>query len=143
MAQQLYTQTVQDTVRSALRHLEVIDPAEQVQAQEMSDAIATLNKMCRRWEASAIAFSWQDISNPSDPMPCPPETYETIEYNLALRLAPSYHVTPNPVVTTMAAQGLAALRRDRMVEQPLVQTTDTPIGYQTGKYDTLTDTWRR
>ena len=133
--------TVSDITRRALRLINVLDPNESPEAEDSDTAILALNGMCRRWEANGMAMGWNDVTNPSDTMPSPPEADDAIAYNLALRLAPEYQQQPNPAVISFAAEGLRELRRDRAVEMPLTQTTDAPMGYGRGRYDILTDSW--
>jgi hypothetical protein len=99
--------------------------------------------MVRRWEANGLALGWTPVANPTDLLTTPDEATDAIVYGLAVRIAPEYGVQPSQVVSGMAAGNLSQLRRDRMVEMPLCQSIDAPMGYRTGKYDTLTDTWRR
>lgn len=134
--------TVSDITRRALRLINAIDANEAPEAEDSDTAILALNAMCRRWEANGMAMGWNDVANPSDTLPSPPEADEAIAYNLALRLAPEYQTQPSSAVIVYAAEGLRTLQRDRMVEMPLRQTTDAPRGFMAGRYDTLTDTWR-
>lgn len=120
--------TVSAITRRALRLLNVLDANEAPEAQDSDDAIAALNAMLRRWEANGLALGWNDVVNPSDVMPSPAEADEAIAYNLALRLAPEYQAQPSAAIITFAADGLAALRRDRLVEMPPEGCTDAPMG---------------
>ncbi|GAA0260600.1 packaged DNA stabilization gp4 family protein [Rhodanobacter caeni] len=133
--------TVSDITRRALRLINVLDPNESPEAEDSDTAIMALNGMCRRWEANGMAMGWSDVSNPSDTMPSPPEADDAIAYNLALRLAPEYQQQPNGAVVAFAAEGLRELMRDRLVEMPLTQTTDAPVGFGRGRYDIRTDSW--
>lgn len=120
--------TVSTITRRALRLLNVLDANEAPEAEQSDDAIAALNAMCRRWEANGMAMGWNDVANPADVMPSPAEADEAIAYNLALRLAPEYQAQPSAAVITFASDGLAALRRDRLVEMPPESCTDLPAG---------------
>lgn len=134
--------TVSDITRRALRLINAIDANEAPEAEDSDTAIMALNGMCRRWEANGMAMGWNDVSNPSDAMPSPPEADDAITYNLALRLAPEYQTQPSPAVIAFAAEGLRELQRDRLVEMPLTQTTDAPCGAGgRGRYDIRTDSW--
>lgn len=135
--------TVLDVTRSALRKLQVLDPRQVPSADDQASGLETLNNMMLRWEADGTAMGWTPLSNPSDVLTVPDECLEAIIYNLAVRLAPEYDREPSETVASLAVSGLQEILRDRMVEMPLIQILDTPLGTRTGKYDTLTDTWRR
>jgi tail accessory factor len=111
---------VAELVRSALLILRVADAKQPVKDVDMRDGISALNKMMRRFEANGLALGWADVESPSDDLPLPPEADDPIAYNLALRLRSNYGVALDPDVIELARQGLQALRRDRMVECPLV-----------------------
>jgi hypothetical protein len=130
-------------IQRALRLLGVIDPNEPVEPEDMQNGLLALNAMLRRWEANGLAVGYTPISTGSATLTVPDEALEVIDYQLAIRLAPEYDTEPSPTVAATATQLLAELKRDRMVEMPMTQTLDTPHGFRTGKYDTLTDTWRR
>lgn len=110
---------VQEIVRDALGHLRVLDGAGTISAIDMRDALRALNLLVRRWEANGLALGWSDVSEPTDTLPAPAEAEEALGYNLAVRLRARYGVPIEPDVVGMAQGGLAALRRDRIVEMPL------------------------
>jgi hypothetical protein len=135
--------TVQDITTRALRLLGAVDANESLEAEDSATAILALNAMCRRWEANGMAMGWADVANPSDTMPNPPEADEAIAYNLALRLAPEYQLSPSAAVIEYATEGLRALQRDRLVEMPLVQANDAPCGAGRGMgWNIYTDSLR-
>lgn len=135
--------TVSDITRRALRLINAIDPNEAPEAEDSDTAIMALNGMCRRWEANGMAIGWNDVANPSDVMPSPPEADDAITYNLALRLAPEYQTQPSAVIVQLAGDGLRELRRDRIVAMPLYQCSDAPAGTGSGRWNILTDDWAR
>jgi len=120
--------TVSAITTRALRLLGAVDANEALDAEDSETAILALNAMCRRWEANGMAMGWNDVANPSDTMPSPPEADEAIAYNLALRLAPEYQINPSAAVIAYADEGLRALQRDRLVEMPLSLANDAPCG---------------
>ena len=134
---------VQDITNRALRLLSVIDPTETVDAQQSENAIFAMNAMCRRWEANGMAMGWNDVANPSDDIPSPPESEECLAYNLAVRLAPEYGIQPSAAIVALAAGSLKTMQRDRMQEMPLRQTLDVPDSFSGGRYNTITDQWNQ
>jgi hypothetical protein len=135
--------TVLEVVSRSLRLLAVLDARQPPTADDIRDGTISINRMMQRWEADGTAIGWTPVWNPTDTLTVPEEILETVEYNLAVRLAPQYDREPSQTVAAMATEGLSNLLRDRVVEMPLEQTLDTPLGFRSGKYDTLTDTWRR
>lgn len=125
--------TVAALVRDALQHLRVLDADEAPEGADMADAIRALNLMMRRWEANGLALGWADVSTPAETLPAPPEAEEAMGYNLAVKLRARYGVSIDPDVIQLATDGLAVLRRDRMVASPL--TFDRSGSY----YDVYTD----
>lgn len=130
--------TVQDIVSRALRLLRVLDAHEAPEAQQMADAIFSLNAMMRRWEADGIALGWSPVDNPADVAPLPPEAEEAVAYNLALRLRAEYGASLDPDVIGIAQQGMAALKRDVLVAAPLRLAARSP---RAGHYNIYTDEW--
>jgi hypothetical protein len=126
-------------VRGALLDLNAIDAAAAVPGQDMEDAIAVLNRMIRRWEASGLALGWSDVSAPDDEMPSPSEAEDAIIHNLAVRLPGYAHPSDFGRVVDLAAEGLAELRRDRLVEMPLRVTNDLPCPENGGYWNIYTD----
>ena len=135
---------VSTIVRAALIDLEAIDASAAVPGQDMEDAIAAMNRMCRRWEANGLAIGWSDVAAPDDTMPCPSEAEDAIIHNLACRLSGYAHPSDFARVVEMAAQGLADLQRDRVVEMPLRSKSDLPCPEQGGVWNMYTDgpNWR-
>jgi hypothetical protein len=119
--------TALQIVTRALRLIQVIDPQQSVSSLDYETSQTALNAMLRRWEANGLAMGWQDVDSPSDALPVPPEAEEAIAYQLALRLAPEYGISPMPAVVEGAAQFMNDILRDRAVEMPMRQTPDVPL----------------
>jgi hypothetical protein len=135
--------TVADIVGRAMRLIGVNDPNQAPSADDFATGMLALNAMCRRWEANGTSMGWQDVANPSDELPAPPEAEEAITYQLAMRIAPEYSVEPPAAVTAGAVGFLNELRRDRMVANPLFQRSTAPGASAGGRpfYNILTDTF--
>lgn len=116
----------QELVARSLRLIQVIDARQPVKASDMSTAIAALNGLVRRWEANTLALGWAPVENPSDDLPLPDEALDAVAYNLALRLAPEYGVSPMPAVVQTAQDTLADLLRDQAVATPIRPILDAP-----------------
>lgn len=135
--------TVADITKRSLRLLGVLDATESPLAEDSNTAIMALNGMCQRFESGGLALAWQPVANPSDVLPTAPEYDEMLAYNLAVRLAPEYSIQLDPGVIAFASATLHEAKRDRMVAMPLVECNDAPLGYRSGKYITVSDTWGR
>lgn len=135
--------TVAQITQRSLRLLGILDATENPLAEDSNAAIMALNGMVQRWESGGLALGWQPVDNPSDVLPTDSSLDECIAYNLAMRLAPEYSVTPDPAVVGVAKGTLQDAKRARMVDMPLVQRNDAPLGYRGGKYVTVADTWGR
>lgn len=103
----------------------------------LSGALTALNAMLQRWEANGMALGWSAAASVDDELPTPPEADEAIAANLAVRLQPEYGAKLSPAVLGLADGGLAALRRDRMVEMPLV----LDCAFHSGRYNAYTDSY--
>ena len=110
----------------AHRVLAINDAANALEALDAQTAIEALNAMCTRWEANGMAIGWANVSAVGDTMPSVDEAEDAIVYNLAMRIATEYGVTPSREVAMQAAQGLTELRRDRLTEMPIKLTSDLP-----------------
>lgn len=104
--------TAGDVVRDALRHLKVIASGETPDADSMAEAIRALNLMVRSWNGSGVCLGWQDVSNPAETLPFPPEREEALGYLLATRLRAKYGLPLDPDVVALAGEGLAAIHAD-------------------------------
>ncbi|WP_396615503.1 packaged DNA stabilization gp4 family protein [Lysobacter soli] len=123
---------VYDIVRGSLLALRVIDAEVAVPAQDMTDGIAALNRMMRRWEADGIALGWNDVVGPTDDVPLPPEAEEAVIYNLAVRRRSDYGVSIEPDVLQLATDGLARLTADVRGNE-FVTTCYGDLPYGTGQ----------
>lgn len=111
--------TVLAVVTRALRLLRVVDPTETPQAEDVATAIAALNPMVARWEANGISIGWSPVSSGDEDLPAPAEAEQAITFNLAATLRPEYGVTMDPEIYAIAEAGLADLRRDVAVANPM------------------------
>jgi hypothetical protein len=128
--------TAATIVSRALRLLRVVDSNEAPEAEDFETARQALNGMLRRWEANGLALGWQDIESPADEMPIPAEAEQAVAFNLALVLRAEYGTTLDADVIQFAQEGLAELRRDVLVANPLVLNQRLP---RTGRYNIITD----
>jgi hypothetical protein len=84
-------------------------------------------------------MGWSNVSAPDDTMPSPDEAEDCIIHNLACRLQGYARPSDFSLVIEMARDGLADLRRDRLVEMPLTMTNDLPLAERTGWWNIYTD----
>ncbi|ASL01762.1 hypothetical protein XcvCFBP7113P_16700 [Xanthomonas citri pv. vignicola] len=113
-----------------------MDSNEAPEAEDFETARIALNGMMRRWEANGLALGWQSVETPAETLPAPPEAEQAIAYNLALMLRPEYGANLEPDVVQTANDGLAELRRDMLVANPLVLRQRLP---GCGRYNIYTD----
>ncbi len=107
---------------------------------DSQNAMIALNAMCTRWEANGLALGWVNVTAVDGTMPSPDEAEESIAYNLAVRLGVEYPVPDNwDEIKAQAQTGLMELRRDRMVEMPLILKNDLPIAQNGGRWNIYTD----
>lgn len=118
--------TVASIVARSLRLIRVLDPDETPEPSAMEGAIQALNAFMRRLEANGVAMGWQDVSNPADPLPVPPEAEQMVAAGLGLLLAPEYGKTPDAIVVAMYKDGLSDLQRDVLTAAPLQLRNDLP-----------------
>lgn len=119
--------TVAKLVARSLRLIQIIDPSQSVDDQDMETGIEALNAMMQRWEADLLSLGWSAVANPSDVLPIPVEAEQAVAYALAVILAPEYGVTPLPAVTQLANNGLNDLLRDQAVATPIRPILDCPM----------------
>lgn len=124
--------TVGATLARTLRLIGQLDPNEPLEPEDAVTGIEALNAMCRRWEANGLAFGWQDVSNPSQEMPSPPELDSCIAFNLTFELAAEYDASVPPLVATRATELLNDLRRDVAVATPIQPILSVPTPSNVG-----------
>lgn len=130
--------TAATIVSRALRLLRVVDSNEAPEAEDFETARQALNGMLRRWEANGLALGWQDVDNPADELSIPAEAEQAVAFNLALMLRAEYGVSLDADVVGFAQEGLADLRRDVLVANPLVLVPRLP---RRGRYNIYTDSY--
>jgi hypothetical protein len=130
--------TAATIVSRALRLLRVVDSNEAPEAEDFETARQALNGMMRRWEANGLALGWQDVDNPADELSIPAEAEQAVAFNLALMLRAEYGVSLDADVIEFAQEGLAELRRDVLVANPLVLRQRLP---RCGRYNIYTDSY--
>lgn len=118
--------TALQLVTRSLRICKVIDAAQAPSSLDYETAQTALNAMLTRWEATGLAMGWQNVDNPSDALPLPPEAEECVAYQLAKRIAVEYGVMLSPDVEQMASDFMNDLLRDRAVEMPIEPKLDVP-----------------
>jgi hypothetical protein len=130
---------VADILRDALGHLRVTDANGPLDENDAADGISALNRMMRLWEVEGLSLGWQDVSEPTQDMPTPPEADEAIGAGLALRLASKYGKPVDPGVAAMAANGESSLRAQiasntllRVVYPDLPDGEGQPFGWHRG-----------
>lgn len=125
--------TVADFVRDTLGLIQVVDPRQPVQNEDMQTGIRFLNRLCGRMEANTLSLGWVPVSNPSDILPLPSEAELGVMYSLAIMLAPHYGVSVSAEVVAGADAFMNDLRRDQAVATPIQPILDAPepdrLGY--------------
>lgn len=115
-------------IARSLRLLRVVDSDEAPEARQAEDALEALNAMMCRWEADGVALGWAQVDAVTDDLPLPPEAINAVVFNLCIDIAEEYGVDPSASIERRAAEGLAAVKRDVMVANPL-SYDDCGYGY--------------
>jgi len=111
--------TVAKIIARALRLNRVLDATEAPEAEDAQIAMEALNAMARRWEANGMALGWNDVASLTETLPAPQEAEEAIAYNLAIAISAEFGTDLRPDIIAKAQEGIDALRRDRLVANPL------------------------
>jgi hypothetical protein len=117
---------VYDVVKRALSLIQVINPKQTFSASDMASAIMALNGMMIRWEADGVSVGWSPVADPEDQVHVPPEALDAVTYNLGIVMAPEYGVEPMPVVLDYATRTLAAVYRDVLAANPIINQSSGP-----------------
>lgn len=118
--------TAADFIKDTLGLLQVVDARQPIKPEDFTTGVRFLNRLCTRLEASNVTLGWQDVSNPADVLPLPPEAELAVMYTLAMVLAPQYGVQPMPAVAAGAETYMNDLLRDVMVANPIQPILDAP-----------------
>lgn len=97
-------------IQDTLQILRKLDANEAPDAADARDCIRGLNLMMRNWEVEGLSVGWQDVADPNDDLPAPPEAEETITFNLALRMRSRFGSKLDQDVIIIAVDTLAILR---------------------------------
>jgi len=111
--------TAAKIIARALRLNRVLDATEAPEAEDAQIAMEALNAMARRWEANGMALGWNDVASLTETLPAPQEAEEAIAYNLAIAISAEFGAELRPDIIAKAQEGIDALRRDRLVANPL------------------------
>jgi hypothetical protein len=101
--------TANDIVRQSLLEIGVLAVGEGATAEEANDTLNVLNDMLAAWELSGIAIGAQSLALDTV-VPWPQNHNRPIMLNLALRMAPQYGVSVNPITAQGASTGYRALQ---------------------------------
>lgn len=106
-------------VKSALQKIRVVDSDTAPDPSMVTDAIACMNRMVMRWQASGTQLGFSPAEHPDDVISIPIEAELAVIYNLALELGSEYGVPPGQDVVNFARSYLSDLLRDQLVSTPL------------------------
>lgn len=95
---------VLDTIKGALRSLQVIESGEEPSNSEVEDAVMNLNLMMHGWRNRGVNVDHVDLSS-TDELKLDPRHHEGVMYLLAIRLAPEYEKAVSAEVAVLAEAG--------------------------------------
>lgn len=122
-------ETASDIVKDALQEILVQASEQSVQAVDFQTGIRYLNRMMLSFESpGGIRLGYTEVSNAADLITVPNGAIEGIIFNLALRLAPSYDITPSIDLKRNARTGLDAMRKLGLVFRETKFPDTLPIG---------------
>lgn len=129
-------------IKPALQKIRVVDSDAPPHPNEVTDAIAAMNRMIMRWQADGTQLGFSPVSAPDETIPIPIEAEQAVIYNLALDLGSEYGVAPSHDVIALALAYLRGLVRDQFVSTPLRPSgSGAPLPESTwgSGYDVRTD----
>lgn len=101
--------TATEIVTAALGKLLVRSADVPLEADELQDGIAALNRMMAAWNLSAL--SWTAVTSGSDTIASPAYAEDAQVFDLAQRLAPDYGVALNPALVIARKEAMNEMRR--------------------------------
>lgn len=96
----------------AARKIGVVASGEQLTANELADALKTLETMIASWESEGITLSslvGAELTAATE-LPLPATHDDAVQFNLAMMLAPEYGVQPSPIVVDRADKTFRVLQ---------------------------------
>ena len=111
--------TYRDIVNQALRELGVLHSGEVANGDEGANGLTALNQMLNSWIYEGIDLEHTTATGLTDTLPYPDDHHSAFAYNLAMRLAPQFGVTPSPVLIAMSAQGFRYMQGRYLKIKPL------------------------
>lgn len=131
--------TARDTVYAALKRLAVTAAGETPTAAEAEDGLARLNAMMHGFAMEGGNVDWRDLAL-TDPMPTPQSQQRSIEYLLAVELAPEFGREVDPVLAVNAERARSLmLGHYATVPEVKLDPAVTPRDGVIGRYNILTD----
>jgi hypothetical protein len=103
--------TANEVVSRSLRLLGVIASGETIEASVGADALTVLNGMLAEWHGSGIGLPDYSVASLADTLTMDAADQEAVAYQLGLRIAPEYGLTPPPAMVAIAAQAMFRLRQ--------------------------------
>jgi hypothetical protein len=111
--------TYRDIVNKSLRELGVLHSGEVASDDEGAAGLTALNQMLNSWIYDGIDMEHTTATGLTDTISYPDDHHSAFAYNLALRLAPQFGISPSPVLLAMASQGFRAMQGRYLKIKPL------------------------
>ena len=95
---------------------------------DFQTAVKYMNRMMTGFAANGIALGYTSVSAPNDVITIPDGAMEGVIFNLAIRLSPTYDITPSQDLRISASEGKSAMRKLSRNKVKTKHPSTLPIG---------------
>lgn len=115
--------TANTIVSRALRLLGVIASGETIEASIGADALSVLNALLAEMHEAGIGLPDYTLTGLTDTLASDAADQEALAYQLAIRIAPEYGLSPTPAQIAMGRESMFRLRSRYLAVSHPVQST--------------------
>lgn len=115
--------TANTIVSRALRLLGVIASGETIEASIGADALSVLNALLAEMHEAGIGLPDYSLTGLTDTLASDAADQEALAYQLAIRIAPEYGLSPTPAQIVMGRESMFRLRSRYLAVSHPVQST--------------------
>lgn len=129
--------TVGDLIKAAFYRAGIRDNSQEIEGDDITRGIETLNLLMHRLEADGLEISWVDVTTANDTLYVLDKHKRAMIYILGMDLLSEYQLEPSQVMAAAASDAYSTMLRDAYANAPVLNNVDQLP--QTYMYFTITN----
>jgi hypothetical protein len=129
--------TVGDLIKAAFYRAGIRDNSQEIEGDDITRGIETLNLLMHRLEADGLEISWVDVTTANDTLYVLDKHKRAMIYILGMDLLSEYQLEPSQVMAAASADAYSTMLRDAYANAPVLNNVDQLP--QTYMYFTITN----